>query len=1343
MKTKLTLLFFTIILSFASFQVYSQATVAREWNEAMLQSIRKDLARPPVQARNLFHISAAGYDAWAVFDDEAETYFLGHTINGFNIPFNGFTPGPDIEAQRKEAISFAMYRMLLHRYKFSPEGVAARDRYNALMDLLGYDRTITSIDYSTGSPAALGNYIANRIIAFGLQDGSRELQNYSNSYYAPVNPPLVTVNPGNPTLVNPNRWQSLTLGLFIDQNGNTIPGSTPNFLGAQWGNVIPYSFTNADKTVNIRNGNNFNVYLDPGPMVLIDTTSVVNSEDYKWNFGLVAQWSAHLDPTDGVIIDISPNSIGNTGSLPTVDMYDTFYDYMNGGDASLGHAVNPKTGLPYAPQIVPRGDYTRVLSEFWADGPVSETPPGHWYSILNKVNDDPQLIKKYGGKGDVVDDLEWDIKSYFILGGAMHDAAICAWGIKGWYDGIRPISALRFMADKGQCTDPLLPHYHPAGMNLIPGFVELVLAGDPLVGNSNQHLNKIKIKAWRGRTFIANPAADIAGVDWIRAEDWVPYQLPTFVTPPFAGYISGHSTYSRSAAEVLTAFTGDEFFPGGMGEFHFTNHNFLKFESGPSIDMSLQWATYRDASDQTSLSRIWGGIHPPFDDIPGRKNGIIIGKKVFDKTTDIFYNDEDGDGFFSYEDCDDTNEEVYVGAVDVCDGLDNDCDGVVDGSTDQDNDLIGDECDNDDDGDNVMDAYDSCHNTIPGATVNSFGCTDEDGDEFYPDVNPPSMNFDPDDDNPCLPNTMADQCDADQDGLTNFQERLGPDNQPNTGDESNPLDICDPNPIFAVCGSRIAGITWEDKNYDGQYQIGEPLLGGVIVKLYKYDMNTGSILITFTYSEPNGTYNFPIVPDGTYFLVFVLPDDHGQTKKKVGNPLTDSDVTNAIKDGSTDLLILDRMTDFGNIYAGFYQCNKVGDLVWYDVDKDDIADPTENGLNGLRVELYRNENGSYVLFDWQFSGHKPNTPSDDGYFEFCAPQGQYYIRVIMPPMGLVLVRPNIGSNEQVDSDITNAFGTGTSSSFAITNGIDKMDLGAGYYPKATAGNRVWVDTNVDGIQSPEELGLANVLVEAYNADNEFVEQTVTDQNGIYQLDYLQKQAYYIRFSPPSGYGITPSLPEQDEINSDIDHSNGLNTTRLISFQPGENNVNIDAGVVYSVLPVSWEKIYGYEKGHQNVVEWSVANEFQVQSYEVERSVNDHLLFEHISTIKPSSDNVYIFYDENFTDATNFYRIKAVDLNGNKSYSEIVVIRRVSNLPDNLRIQPNPTNQYSTISVESISSTAVLSIYRTTGELMYNTLIYPDKKNSFHYDFQADSPGIYYVELKHENKVQMKKLIVIE
>lgn len=211
----------------------------------------------------------------------------------------------------------------------------------------------------------------------------------------------------------------------------------------------------------------------------------------------------------------------------------------------------------------------------------------------------------------------------------MHDAAITAWGIKGWYDYIRPISALRGMAEFGQSSDSTLPRFHPAGIPLIPGYIEMVLPGDPLIGALGEELHKIKILGWRGPEFVYNPEEDEGGVGWVLADNWWPYQRPSFVTPPFAGYVSGHSTFSRAAAEMMTLFTGDEFFPGGMGQFVAPKNEFLVFEDGPSEDVILQWATYRDASDQCSLSRIWGGIHPPADDIPGRLMGEKIGIEAF------------------------------------------------------------------------------------------------------------------------------------------------------------------------------------------------------------------------------------------------------------------------------------------------------------------------------------------------------------------------------------------------------------------------------------------------------------------------------------------------------------------------------------------------------------------------------------------------------------------------------------------------------------------------------------------------------------------------------------------
>ncbi len=594
-------------------------SIARIWNDALLSAIRVDRARPPVQARNLFHTSAAMYDIWAAYEGTADTYLLGHP----GCPLTAALP-PDRLASESEAISYAMYRLIVERFSGSPGTVETTSNINKLMAKLGYDPNDGSTDFSAGSAAALGNYVAGCYVNYGMQDGSNEEGLHGNTYYRPVNQPLIPVQPGTQTVADLDRWQPLTLDVFVDQAGNVVVGGAPPFIGAEWGNVTPFAMTPEHLTTYHRDSNgdgvidDFNVYHDPGsPPSHLGATS----DEFWWNFALVAKWSSHLDPSDGVMIDASPASIGTDPGAErpfpeTLAEYEAFYDSNNGGDRSPGHAVNPRTGEPYAPQLVARGDYTRILAEFWADGPSSETPPGHWFTILNYVTDQlPQSGLRFGAEGPVLDDLAWDVKSYFTLGGAMHDAAIAAWGVKGWYDFVRPITAIRAM-DSSTITEE-------------PGFIERVKAGDPLAGPDSVNVGKIKIRAWRGPTVIGDPATQTAGVDWILAEDWWPYQRPTFVTPPFAGYVSGHSTYSRAGADVMTAITGDPFFPGGLGEFLTKKNGFLVFEDGPTQDITLQWATYRDAADQCSLSRIWGGIHPPFDDIPGRMIGTVVATDAF------------------------------------------------------------------------------------------------------------------------------------------------------------------------------------------------------------------------------------------------------------------------------------------------------------------------------------------------------------------------------------------------------------------------------------------------------------------------------------------------------------------------------------------------------------------------------------------------------------------------------------------------------------------------------------------------------------------------------------------
>lgn len=608
-----------------------QWSAARMWNEELLESIRNDLARPTVHARNLFHAAVAMYDAWAAFDTTSDTYLLGKTVNGYTCPFEGPPAVADTEAARAEAISHAAFRLLSHRFANTPGGPASLQRYRNLMIGLGLDPAEDSLDYTADGPAALGNHIAECVIGYGLRDGANELNNYASSNYLAVNEAFIPGEPGNGGMRDPNRWQPLSFEVFRDQSGNVFQGNTPAFVGAEWGRVKPFALSADDLTVRSRDGRDWWVYHDPGqPPQLQAGIPLASSEQFKRAFVMVVLWSAHLDPDDGVMWDISPGSIGNIPDYPArVRDYPAFYKERHGGDPSQGWEINPHTGEPYAPQLVPRGDYTRVLAEFWADGPHSETPPGHWHVILNNVSDDPLLEKRIGGEGPVVSDLEWDVKAYLALGGAMHDSAVTAWGIKGYYDYVRPVSAIRYMASKGQSSDPDLPSYHSDGLPLIPGHIELVGEGDPLAGDMGENVGKIKVYAWRGPYAVTDGETQKAGVGWILGENWFPYQRLDFVTPPFAGYISGHSTFSRAAAEVMTLLTGDEYFPGGLGEYAAPKDEFLIFENGPSVDVVLQWATYRDASDQTSLSRIWGGIHPGVDDLPGRLIGMEIGVDAF------------------------------------------------------------------------------------------------------------------------------------------------------------------------------------------------------------------------------------------------------------------------------------------------------------------------------------------------------------------------------------------------------------------------------------------------------------------------------------------------------------------------------------------------------------------------------------------------------------------------------------------------------------------------------------------------------------------------------------------
>ena len=570
-------------------------SVARRWDEALLAAIRRALPNPPVHARNLFHLSVAMWDAWAAYDGTASGYIFKEKMH--------MNPC-DVAAARKEAISYAAYRVLSARFIKSVGADQSLSEFADIMDQLSYPVTITTTEGD--APAAVGNRIAKAVLDYGIADGSNEASGYAATGYTPVNPPLIVALP-EIKLVDPNRWQPLQIEYLVSQNGVVLPSGVQQAVGPHWGHVAPFA---------IPAGGSAGTPIDPGPQPRLGDAAT--DADYKAQAVEVIRDSGLLDPTSDATLDISPAA---RGANPL------------GSNDGRGRPTNPLSGQPYAPQIVRQGDFYRTIAEFWADGPNSETPPGHWNVIANAASDQLAPNLRIGGKGPAVDRLEWDAKLYLALNGAVHDAAIAAWGLKGHYDSVRPISMIRYMASLGQSSDPTLPSYNREGLPLVPGLIELInpertAPGGPMAMLRGRE-GKIAIKAWR-----RGPPND-PHVGWILGTTWMPYQLPTFVTPSFPGYVSGHSTFSRAAAEVLAGITGSEFFPGGLAEWTVKKDS-LRIEPGPSTDVVLQWATYFDAADQAGQSRLYGGIHVQADDFAGRVIGSTCGKDAWALAQRVF-----------------------------------------------------------------------------------------------------------------------------------------------------------------------------------------------------------------------------------------------------------------------------------------------------------------------------------------------------------------------------------------------------------------------------------------------------------------------------------------------------------------------------------------------------------------------------------------------------------------------------------------------------------------------------------------------------------------------------------
>ena len=221
-------------------------------------------------------------------------------------------------------------------------------------------------------------------------------------------------------------------------------------------------------------------------------------------------------------------------------------------------------------------DEQKLIAEYWADGPHSELPPGHWNLFA-------QLVSRRDHHGVQAHGIERDVKLFFALTNAVADAGCCAWDNKRAFNSVRPITAIRTLF-RGQA-----------------------------------------VRAWAG---------PYQGTKLIDGAAWFPYQPTTFPTPPFPEYSSGHSNFSAAGAEILRLFTHSDRFRGSTT----LPAGSSKIEPGavPASDVTLSWGTFSEAADQAGISRRYGGIHFEQGDLDARATGRIVARLAWEKAQEYW-----------------------------------------------------------------------------------------------------------------------------------------------------------------------------------------------------------------------------------------------------------------------------------------------------------------------------------------------------------------------------------------------------------------------------------------------------------------------------------------------------------------------------------------------------------------------------------------------------------------------------------------------------------------------------------------------------------------------------------
>ncbi|WP_129678227.1 SdrD B-like domain-containing protein, partial [Candidatus Chloroploca sp. Khr17] len=324
----------------------------------------------------------------------------------------------------------------------------------------------------------------------------------------------------------------------------------------------------------------------------------------------------------------------------------------------------------------------------------------------------------------------------------------------------------------------------------------------------------------------------------------------------------------------------------------------------------------------------------------------------------------------------------------------------------------------------------------------------------------------------------------------------------------------------ASLGDRV----WLDRNADGIQDPSELGLSNVTVELSQAG-DPGSFLISTT-TDISGTYLFTNLGAGDYVLTFVRPEGYyfsqpGQGEDTARNSDADQNsgetVIVTLAEGQTDL----------TWDAGLYRGASIGNLVWDDTNGNGVQQSGENGIADVLVTLTGVDSlGATVSLT--------TTTDASGLYTFTNLVPGTYTVTVTPPAGYLVTARNQGEPD-ADSD---AASDGAMVSTILTSGEADLTWDAGLFRPATLGDRVWQDTNSDGLQTLGEAGFAGVTVDLVGVTGAGVPvtaTTTTDATGFYTFTTLAPGVYTVTVTAPDGYVFSqPNVGSDPTRESDAD-----------------------------------------------------------------------------------------------------------------------------------------------------------------------------------------------------------------